>query len=228
MSSSNCCFLTCIALLFSSFLAFTSLYEHSALLLSLIWLFETSWTITHQAPVYWILQARILVWVAILFSMGSSWPRDWTQVSYISGGFFLSEPPGKPLYEHSLSVIKCYLLYPGTLGILIIVLYYWSDNSYILYLCLDAYLSFQTVFLPFSMLCKFLLAGHNLVKVTVVNRLLVLFWWRLEGGEVFWSGPKSIWQNWDTVPIKQQSPILKTPSDARLIEFWKWMMVMVA
>lgn len=34
----------------------------------------------------------------------------------------------------------------------------------------------QTVFLPFSMLCKFLLAGHNLVKVTVVNRLLVLFW----------------------------------------------------
>ena len=88
----------------------------------------------------------------------------------------LSEPPGKPLYEHSLSVIKCYLLYPDTLDILIIVLYYWPDNSYILYLCLEAYLSFQTVFLPFSMLYKFLLAGHNLVKVTVVNRLLVLFW----------------------------------------------------
>ena len=36
----------------------------------------------------WILQARILEWVAIPFSRGSSWPRDWTQVSRIAGGFF--------------------------------------------------------------------------------------------------------------------------------------------
>ena len=28
-----------------------------------------------------IFQARILEWVAISFSRGSSWPRDWTQVS---------------------------------------------------------------------------------------------------------------------------------------------------
>ena len=91
--------------------------------------------------------------------------------------------------SESLSVITCCLLYPDTLSILIIVLYYWSDNSYILYLCLDAYLSFQTVFLPFSMLCKFLLVGHNLVKVTVVNRLvsivLVKCWgW---GSVLIWS-----------------------------------------
>ena len=33
-------------------------------------------------------QAGILKWIAILFSRGSSWPRDWTQVSYITGGFF--------------------------------------------------------------------------------------------------------------------------------------------
>ena len=36
------------------------------------------------------LQARILEWVAILFSRGSSQPRDWTQVSHIAGGFFTS------------------------------------------------------------------------------------------------------------------------------------------
>ena len=30
-----------------------------------------------------ISQARILEWVAISFSRGSSWPRDWTQISYI-------------------------------------------------------------------------------------------------------------------------------------------------
>ena len=35
-----------------------------------------------------ILQARILDWVAISFSRGSSWPRDQTWVSYIAGGFF--------------------------------------------------------------------------------------------------------------------------------------------
>ena len=43
-----------------------------------------------------ILQARILEWVAISFSRGSSWPRDWTHVSCIAGGFFTTEPVGKP------------------------------------------------------------------------------------------------------------------------------------
>ena len=35
--------------------------------------------------VYGILQARILEWVAFLFSGGSSQPRDRTQVSHIAG-----------------------------------------------------------------------------------------------------------------------------------------------
>ena len=30
---------------------------------------------------------RILEWVAYPFSMGSSWPRNWTRVSCIAGGF---------------------------------------------------------------------------------------------------------------------------------------------
>ena len=37
-----------------------------------------------------ILQARILEWVAFPFSRGSSQPKDWTQVSHIAGGFFIS------------------------------------------------------------------------------------------------------------------------------------------
>ena len=36
-----------------------------------------------------IFQARILEWVAIPFSRGSSWPRDRIQVSYIADRFFL-------------------------------------------------------------------------------------------------------------------------------------------
>ena len=35
-----------------------------------------------------ILQARILEWVVILFSKGSSQPRDQTQISHIAGRFF--------------------------------------------------------------------------------------------------------------------------------------------
>ena len=38
--------------------------------------------------VHGILQARILEWVAFLFSKGSSQPRDWTQVSRNAGRFF--------------------------------------------------------------------------------------------------------------------------------------------
>ena len=48
-------------------------------------LFETPWTVAHQAPqTMGILQARILEWVAISFSRGSSQPRDRTHISYIS------------------------------------------------------------------------------------------------------------------------------------------------
>ena len=37
-----------------------------------------------------ILQASILEWAAFPFSRGSSWPRNWTRVSRIAGGFFTS------------------------------------------------------------------------------------------------------------------------------------------
>ena len=40
------------------------------------------------SSVYGILQARILERVSIPFSRGSSWLRDWTQVSHIVGIFF--------------------------------------------------------------------------------------------------------------------------------------------
>ena len=40
--------------------------------------------------VHGIFQARILEWVAVPFSRGSSQPRDQTQVSHIAGRFFTS------------------------------------------------------------------------------------------------------------------------------------------
>ena len=78
------------------------------------------------SSVHGISQARILEWVAISFSRGSSKPRDWTQVfhivgrrftvwaipfsrgssqpqaSCIAGRFFTYEPPGKPIFWYNL------------------------------------------------------------------------------------------------------------------------------
>ena len=41
------------------------------------------------SSVHGVFQARILEWVAISFSRGSSWPRDQTQVSCIAGRLFV-------------------------------------------------------------------------------------------------------------------------------------------
>ena len=48
------------------------------------------------SSVHGILQARILEWVAVPFSRGSSRPRDQTQLSCIAGRLFTMEPLGKP------------------------------------------------------------------------------------------------------------------------------------
>ena len=48
------------------------------------------------SPVHGIAQARILEWVAIPFSRGSSWPGDGTHDSCIGRRFVTTGPPGKP------------------------------------------------------------------------------------------------------------------------------------
>ena len=57
------------------------------------------------SSVHGIFQARILDWVAIPFSRGSSWPRDRTQLSCTVDSL-PSEPPGKPLGGSDRSVVK--------------------------------------------------------------------------------------------------------------------------
>ena len=57
--------------------------------LSCVRLFTAPWTIAHQAlPSIEVLPARILEWVAMPSSRGSSQPRDQSQVSCIAGRFF--------------------------------------------------------------------------------------------------------------------------------------------
>ena len=46
-----------------------------------------------DSSVHGIFLARIPEWVASSSSRGSSRPRDQTHVSFITGGFFTTEPP---------------------------------------------------------------------------------------------------------------------------------------
>ena len=65
--------------------------------LSCVQLFATPWAIVCQAPLSMELQARILEGVGIPFSRGSSWPKNLSWVSHITGRFLPSEPLGKLL-----------------------------------------------------------------------------------------------------------------------------------
>ena len=60
---------------------------------------QTLWDhINHSPPgssAHGISQARILEWVAMPSSRGSSWPRDPTCISRITGELFVTESPGK-------------------------------------------------------------------------------------------------------------------------------------
>jgi len=77
------------------------------------------------SSVHGILQARILVWVAMPSSRVSSRPRDQTHVSCgscIAGGFLATETPGKPFlpchirsYTLSMKLPYPVVLPPGAL-----------------------------------------------------------------------------------------------------------------
>ena len=64
-----------------------------------------------------ILQARILEWVAMPSSRGSSRPRDQTQVSRTAGGFFtICATREAPLAEQCLSFWVCLISFLGFPG----------------------------------------------------------------------------------------------------------------
>ena len=57
------------------------------------------------SSVHGIFQARVLEWVAISFSRGSFWLRDWTQVSHIAGRLYRLSHQGS-LTCHNISQIR--------------------------------------------------------------------------------------------------------------------------
>ena len=97
---------------FHSALAALSMYACSAAQSSLTLCNPEDWS-PPDFSVHGISQTRILEWVALSFSRGSSQPRDWTLVSCascIEGGFFMTQPPGKLDFTHTHIYIHSWLL----------------------------------------------------------------------------------------------------------------------
>ena len=68
------------------------------------------------SSVHGILQARILEWVAMPSSRGSSWPRDWICISYVlhwQADSLPLIPPGKPNWLCILYILEKPTIFPS-------------------------------------------------------------------------------------------------------------------
>ena len=73
--------------------------------LSCVWLFATPRTVACETPLsVGVSMQELLEWVAISFSRGNSWPKDWAQVSCLAGRLFIAEPPGKSPYNANKNI----------------------------------------------------------------------------------------------------------------------------
>ena len=87
------------------YLSFSPLPSSSLLFFSQLYVLVSSIMLDSWDPmdynlpgssIHGIFQTRILLWTAISFSRGSSWPLDWTHISALAGRFFTTEWSGKP------------------------------------------------------------------------------------------------------------------------------------
>ena len=79
--------------------------EENAKWLGSVRLVATPWTVVHQVLLSLKFCSQVLVQVAIFPSRWSYQPRDRTQVSCIAGGFFTTDPPGKPLEHNCIETV---------------------------------------------------------------------------------------------------------------------------
>ena len=92
----NLIFESCLCLLFFSSYVKSKSVSH----VSHVQVFATPWTICSPpgSSVHGILPARIQEWVAIPFSRGSSWPKEQTWISGVTGRFFTIWATREALY----------------------------------------------------------------------------------------------------------------------------------
>ena len=77
------------------------------------------------SSVHGILQARILEWLAISFSRGSSWPRNQTQISCIAGRFFTNWAMREAPWKSANTFLRGYIF--------ICIIYIYTDTHTFMY-----------------------------------------------------------------------------------------------
>ena len=92
--------------------------------LSSVWLFVTLWSVRG------ILQAQIPEWLAIPFSRGSSWPRDWPSSLALQADSLLCEIPGTPYKCTSFIVTLWTVACQGPLFMEFSKKENWSESSF--------------------------------------------------------------------------------------------------
>ena len=160
---------------------FPNLQSLCAELLSHVQLFATPWTVSRQAPLSMgILQTRILEWVAMTSSRGSSQPGDRTQVSCTAGGFFTYWASRQALLS-KLKATRCLLSTHAFVGDVL-----WSSTeiflkSYIIFIIYRKNLHREgflfTKFLPRHYFQPTTVPYDELFSITATfNQCLVLVW----------------------------------------------------
>ena len=91
----------------------------------------TPWTVAHQDPLS-MERARILEWIAIPFSRGSSQPTDWTWVSCIAGRLFTDWATGNTYNCLAVTLFKSMIKWSRKLRLALWVwgsLVHWTEAS---------------------------------------------------------------------------------------------------
>ena len=77
----------------------------------------TPWTVACQAPVHWILQARILEWIAISFSKGIFLIQESNLgLLHCRQILYQLSYEGNPIMILSYSILVCHLFLPKTMA----------------------------------------------------------------------------------------------------------------
>ena len=121
------------------------------------------------SSVHGILQARILEWVAISFSRGSSQPSDWTQVSRIAGRCFNL----RTTREHATVTDKYFYMVNDNLLIPWCWHYHWLPLLKVLPLTFLTVLYF--FYFIFQWFCLLWLSSEELIGIPLVSVLVSQF-----------------------------------------------------